>query len=187
MNSVGTFTASAVLLALSIPCALAGPNGSMAIVEGAPAPNSYAGEIPQALEEWCEQICIPLVTLEMVDPQKTRPLGVLHTWGKEFNFGSTSLQFKEFIIYELSGGQFYTVSQDGSQPTAAFIDQSLLPPKVGAVVLIGGTEGVVLPGTGKYATAGGGYSTRLKLEADEFGNIVYYDELYFRFRELKLE
>jgi hypothetical protein len=27
----------------------------------------------------------------------------------------------------------------------------------------------------------------LKLEADEFGNIVYYDELYFRFRELKLD
>ena len=54
-------------------------------------------------------------------------------------------------------------------------------------MLIGGTEGIVLPGTGKYKNAGGGYSTRLKLEADAAGNIVYYDELYFRFRELKLE
>lgn len=167
--------------------AVAGPNGSMAIVEGAPAPNSYAGEIPAALEDWCEGVCLPLVTLEMVDPQKTRSLGVLHTWGKDFDFGSTTIQFKEFIIYELSGGQFYTVSQDGSQPTAAFIDQSLLPPKVGAQVLIGGTEGVVLPGTGKYESAGGPYSTRLKLETDEVGNIVYYDELYFRFREVKLD
>ena len=167
--------------------AVAGPNGSMAIVEGAPAPNSYAGEIPQALEEWCDNVCIPLVTLEMTDAMKTRPLGVLHTWGKDFNFGSTNLQFKEFIIYELQGGQFYTVSQDGSQPTAAFIPQSLLPPKVGARVLVGGTEGIVLPGTGKFEKAGGGYSTRLKLESDEFGNIVYYDELYFRFREVKVD
>ena len=45
----------------------------------------------------------------------------------------------------------------------------------------------LIVGTGKYKDAGGGYSTRLKLEADEFGNIVYYDELYFRFRELKLD
>lgn len=167
--------------------AVAGPNGSMAIVEGAPAANSYTGEIPQALEDWCENVCVPLVTLEMVDPQKTRSLGLLHTWGRDFNFGSLSLQFKEFIIYELDGGQFYTVSQDGSQPTAAFIDQALLPPKVGTQVLIGGTEGVVLPGTGKYANAGGAYSTRLKLETDEFGAIVYYDELFFRFREVKLD
>ena len=167
--------------------AVAGPIGSMAIVEGAPAPNSYAGETPAALDEWCNSVCIPLVTLEMFDPLNGKTLGVLHTWGKEFNFGTTNLQFKEFIIYELSGGQFYTVSQDPAQPTAAFIPPSLLPPKVGDVVLIGGTEGIVLPGTGKYKNAGGGYSTRLKLEADAAGNIVYYDELYFRFRELKLE
>ena len=66
-------------------------------------------------------------------------------------------------------------------------DQALLPPKVGAQVLIGGAEGVVLPGTGKYANAGGAYSTRLKLESDEFGAIVYYDDLFFRFREVKLD
>ena len=51
---------------------------------------------------------------------------------------------------------------------------------------MGGTEGVVLPGTGKYKRAGGAYSTRLKLEFDEAGNIVYYDELLFRFREVKV-
>ena len=167
--------------------AFAGPNGSMAIVEGAPAANSYEGEIPQALEEWCDNVCVPLVSLEMTDAKKNKPIGVLHTWGKSFNFGSAFIQFEEFIIYELKGGQFYTVSQDGSQPTAAFIDQALLPPKVGAQVLIGGTEGIVLPGTGKYKKAGGAYSTRLKLETDELGNIVYYDELYFRFREVKVD
>lgn len=161
-------------------------NGSMAIVEGAPAPNHYNGMIPDVLEEWCDGECIPLVSLEMTDVKKDKPIGVLHTWGKAFNFGEYFIQFEEFIIYELSGGQFYTVSQNGSQPTAAFIPPSLLPPKVGDVVLIGGTEGVVLPGTGKYENAGGPYSTRLKLEADNLGNIVYYDELYFRFREVQV-
>ena len=159
----------------------------MAIVEGAPAPNSYTGALPAALVEWCDGVCLPLVTLEMTDVKKTRPLGVLHTRGKDFNFGTSAIQFKEFIIYELQGGQFYTASQDGSQPTAAFIDPALLPAKVGTQVLIGGTEGVVLPGTGKYKKAGGPYSTRLKLESDDLGNIVYYDELYFRFREVKVD
>ena len=177
---------SIVYIAFTAAVAVAGPNGSMAIVEGAPAPNSYTGELPPALEEWCDGVCLPLVTLEMTDVKKSRPIGILHTWGKDFNFGTTAIQFKEFIIYELKGGQFYTVSQDGSQPTAAYIDQALLPPKVGAQVLIGGTEGVVLPGTGRYKKAGGAYSTRLKLESDELGNIVYYDELYFRFREVKV-
>lgn len=165
----------------------AGPNGSMAIVEGAPSPNSYSGEIPPALTDWCGGVCAPLVTLELEDVSKTRPLGILHTWGKSFNFGPTVVQFEEFIIYELSGGQFYTVSQDGSQPTAALIEGGLLTPKVGTQVWIGGTEGVVLPGTGKYKNAGGPYSTRLKLEFDDAGNIVYYDELYFRFREVNLQ
>jgi hypothetical protein len=107
MKILNTLAISALSFGLCTAGAVAGPNGSMAIVEGAPAPNSYAGEIPQALEQWC--------------------------------------------------------------------------------VLIGGTEGEVLPGTGKYANAGGAYATRLKLEADEFGNIVYYDELFFRFREVKLD
>jgi hypothetical protein len=163
----------------------AGPKGSVAIVEGEPVANNYQGEIPQALDDWCNGECLPLVTLEM-ENEKGKPLGVLHTWGKDFNFGSTYIQFNEFIIYELSGGQFYTVSQEGTLPTAAFIPESLLPPKVGDVVLIGGTEGLVLPGTGKYKKAGGDYSTRLKLEADDLGNIVYYDELIFRFREVNL-
>jgi hypothetical protein len=163
----------------------AGPKGSVAIVEGAPIENNYEGDLPQALDEWCEEVCLPLVTLEMAD-EKGKPLGVLHTWGKDFNFGTTYIQFNEFIIYELSGGQFYTVSQEGTLPTAAFIPQELLAPKVGDIVLIGGTEGLVLPGTGKYSKAGGAYSTRLKLEANTAGQIVYYDELVFRFREVNL-
>ncbi len=187
MKRIGTVFALVTCCSIAAG-AIAGPkNGSMAIVEGAPAPNSYDGETPAALEQWCEEICVPLVTLEMTDVMKNRPIGVLHTWGKNFGGDTTYIQFEEFIIYELRGGQFYTVSQDGSQPTAAFIPQSLLPPKVGDVVLIGGTEGVVLPGTGKYKKAGGPYSTRLKLEADELGNIVYYDELYFRFREVNVK
>jgi hypothetical protein len=54
------------------------------------------------------------------------------------------------------------VSQEGSQPTAAFIDQSLLPPKVGAQVLIGGKEGIVLSGRGKDEKSGGIYLNTLE-------------------------
>ena len=100
--------------------ATAGPNGSAVVVEGAPAPNSYDGKIPAALEEWCEGACVPLVTLEMRNIRKARRIGELHTWGKNFNFGPTVVQFEEIIIYELRGGQFYTVSQDGSQPAATW-------------------------------------------------------------------
>jgi hypothetical protein len=37
-------------------------------------------------------------------------------------------------------------------------------PKQGEVVFLGGAEGLVVGGTGKYRNAGGPYSTRLKVE-----------------------
>ena len=62
----------------------------------------------------------------------------------------------------------------------------LVIPKHGDVVLLGGAEGLVVGGTGKYATAGGPYSTRLKLETIG-GLFAYYDELFFRFREVDVQ
>jgi hypothetical protein len=122
----------------------------------------------------------------MQNIQKAEPIGLLHTWGKGFRGAGMSIQFDEFIVYEVNGGEFYTVSGDTAPPTASPVPTGLLTPKVGAQVWMGGTEGQVLPGTGKYGTAGGPYSTRLKLEFDDAGNIVYYDELLFRFREIKV-
>jgi len=58
-------------------------------------------------------------------------------------------------------------------------------PKHGDVVLLGGAEGLVVGGTGKYRSARGSYSTRLKLETIG-GVFSYYDELYFRFREVEI-
>ena len=177
---------TAALLFTTTLNAQAGQNGSTVLVDGEPSSNSYAGQRPAALEAWCEGICIPLVTLEMLNISKSKPIGVLHTWGKNFRGAGMSIQFDEFIIYELKGGEFYTASGADAPPTAAPIPTDLLTPKVGAQVWMGGTEGVVLPGTGKYKRAGGAYSTRLKPEFDEAGNIVYYDELLFRFREVKV-
>jgi hypothetical protein len=58
-------------------------------------------------------------------------------------------------------------------------------PKHGEHVFLGGAEGLVVGGTGKYGSAQGPYSTRLKLETiGEF--FAYYDELYFRFREVEI-
>ena len=59
-------------------------------------------------------------------------------------------------------------------------------PKQGDVVLLCGAEGFVVGGTGKYKNAGGPYSTRLKLETIG-GFFAYYDELFFRFREVEIE
>jgi hypothetical protein len=100
--------------------------------------------------------------------------------------GAVTLQFKEFILYDLKGGQLYTLSQPGGHPGGAFADPSFIIPKHGDVVLRGGAEGLVVGGTGKYVSAGGTYSTRLKVETIG-GFFAYYDELFFRFREVDIE
>ena len=122
----------------------------------------------------------------MFDSKKARRLGTIHAWGKDFRSTvSGTLQFKEFVLYQLRDGQLYTLSQDGGHPGGAFADPSLVIPKHGDVVLLGGAEGLVVGGTGNYRNAGGPYSTRLKLETIG-GVFVYYDELFFRFREVEI-
>lgn len=99
---------------------------------------------------------------------------------------SGTLQFKEFILYDLKDGQLYTLSQAGGHPGGAFADPSLIIPKHGDVVLLGGAEGLVLGGTGKYAGATGPYSTRLKVETIG-GFFAYHDELFIHFRNVDLQ
>jgi hypothetical protein len=86
---------------------------------------------------------------------------------------------------QLREGQIYTLSQDRGHPGGAFADPSLIIPKHGDVVFLGGAEGLVVGGTGKYRNASGLYSTRLKVETID-GFFVYYDELFFRFREVDI-
>ena len=81
----------------------------------------------------------------------------------------------------------YTISEEPGHPGGAFADPEIIIPKEGVQVLLGGAEGRVAGGTGKYAGAYGGYSTRLKVEIDGAGNFFYYDELYIRFREIRVE
>lgn len=125
----------------------------------------------------------------LIDAKKANYVGYIHAWGKEVavsDNGST-IQFKEFVIADFSGGQLWTITQDGGHAAGSFADPALIPPKFGTVVLVGGAEGEVIGGSGKYAGAAGGYSTRLKVEADSSGNFIYYDELYFRYRDVKVE
>ena len=122
----------------------------------------------------------------MFDSKKARRLGTIHAWGKDFRSTvSGTLQFKEFVLYQLRDGQLYTLSQDGGHPGGAFADPSLVIPKHGDVVLLGGAEGLVVGGTGNYRNARGPYTTRLKLETIG-GVFAYYDELFFRFREVEI-
>jgi hypothetical protein len=181
------------LLLLSGLVAQAGSsNGSMIFAEGFAAPNTYSGPLPGFFDAWCADTedgsrCVPTVTLDVFDPKKTRRLGAIHAWGKDFRSAApATLQFKEFVLYELEGGHLYTLSQQGGHPGGAFADPSLVIPKHGDVVLLGGAEGLVVGGTGRYSSARGPYSTRLKLETIN-GLFAYYDELYFRFREIEIQ
>ena len=168
------------------------PTGSMILAEGFASPNTYSGLLPGFFESWCADTedgsrCIPTVMLDVFDSKKARRLGAIDAWGKDFrSTASGTLQFKECVLYELRDGQLYTLSQDGGHPGGAFADPSLVIPKHGDVVLLGGAEGLVVGGTGKYRNAGGPYSTRLKLETMG-GFFAYYDELFFRFREVEIQ
>jgi hypothetical protein len=165
-------------------------HGSIILAEGFPTANTYGGLLPSFFESWCADTedgsqCIPTVSLDVFDSRKARRLGAAHAWGKDFRSTAGTLQFKEFIVYELRGGQLYTLSQDGGHPGGAFANPSLVIPKRGEVVLLGGAEGLVVGGTGKYWNASGPYSTRLKVETIG-GLFAYYDELFFRFREVDI-
>ncbi len=167
------------------------PTGSIIVAEGFAAPNNYGGPLPGFFQSWCADVqsggqCIPTVTLDIFDSRRAKRLGAAHAWGKDFiSTASGTLQFKEFILYELEDGQLFTLSQDGGHPGGAFADPTLVIPKHGELVLLGGAEGLVVGGTGKYRTAGGPYSTRLKVETTG-GFFTYYDELFFRFREVDI-
>ena len=167
------------------------PHGSIVLAEGFATANAYSGPLPDFFEAWCADTddgssCIPTVTLDLFDARKGRRLGRFHAWGKDFRSTATgTLQFKEFILYDLREGQLFTLSQDRGHPGGAFADPSLVIPKHGDVVLLGGAEGLVVGGTGKYRHAGGPYSTRLKVETIG-GVFAYYDELFFRFRQVEI-
>jgi hypothetical protein len=191
MRGMVPFVVSGVLLAGGVADAQ-NPTGSIILADGFAAANTYAGPLPAFFAAWCADsedgaACIPTVRLDVFDGKKSRRLGTVYAWGKDFRATATgTLQFKEFILYELREGQLYTLSQDGGHPGGAFADPALVIPKHGDVVLLGGAEGLVVGGTGKYSGAGGRYSTRLKVETIG-GFFAYYDELFFRFREVEVQ
>ena len=167
--------------------------GSIVIIEGFAQPNDYdSTQLPDLFHEWCNNgdevaECFPLIKLEVTDTRRGKHLGTLYTWGQDFGGIGNSLNFREFIYYDLNGGELYTISEEPGHPGGAFADPEIIIPKEGVQVLLGGAEGRVAGGTGKYAGAYGGYSTRLKVEIDGAGNFFYYDELYIRFREIRVE
>ena len=188
-------TASFVFLALLFTGVVThsqSPSGSIIFAEGFASANTYTGPLPGFFESWCTDSvdgrgCIPTVMLDVYEPKKGKRLGVIFAWGKDFrSTAAGTLQFKEFVLYDLKDGQLYTLGQDGGHPGGAFADPTLVIPKHGEFVLLGGAEGLVVGGTGKYVTAGGAYSTRLKLETID-RLFAYYDELFFRFREVDVQ
>lgn len=174
----------------------ADPQGSVMIADGFAAPNTFdTSLLPEVFHQWCNNgddipECVPTVELEVFDERKEKSLGFIYAWGQDFEASAdgVTLRFREFIYYALNRGELFTISDDSGHPAGAFADPALVIPKsgiAGAVVLLGGAEGQVVGGTGIYHRSGGGYSTRLKVEFAG-GNPVYYDELYFRFRYVRV-
>jgi len=171
--------------------------GSVIIADGFSEANSYpTGLLPEIFQEWCNNgddtpECFPTVKLPVVDAKKREAVGTIYAWGQDFvaSADGGTISFREFIYYDLDGGELFTISEAPGHPGGAFGDPSIIIPKSGipgAVVLLGGAEGRVAGGTGIYQGAAGKYSTRLKVEfVDGVG--VYYDELYFSFRDVRIE
>lgn len=168
----------------------ASSKGTIAIAEGAPDVNDFTN-VPQPLfDEWCGgDVCIPTVKLGLASATG-RNLGFVYAFAKNFQVAGNTTVFEEFLIFALRRGNVYAISQPGGHPGGAIADPSLVIPKFGGeFVLVGGAEGVVVGGTRKFKHACGGYSTRLKLEQSVVGGQpvpVYYDELFFRFKDLSI-
>lgn len=177
-------------LLLSAEWARAEDKGSVILAQGFSAPNTYGGSMPGLFNSWCADSedglgCTPTVQIPLFDLVKAEPIGVMYTWAKDFKSANGSFRFKEFILCDLKGGQIYTLSHDGGHPGGAFADPTIIVPKQGIVVVLGGAEGEVIGGTGKYVGASGGYSSRLKVESNGTA-FIYYDEMFFRFRDVKV-
>jgi hypothetical protein len=99
-------------------------HGSIILAEGFATPNRYGGLLPSVFESWCADTedgsqCIPTVSLDVFDSKRARRLGAVHAWGKEFrSTGAGTLQFKEFLLYELREGQLYTLVRMVAIPAA---------------------------------------------------------------------
>jgi hypothetical protein len=201
MKKMMTIIGTCLVLVMGAAVANAGQanigEGSVIIADGFAAPNSYpTGLLPGIFREWCNNgddipECFPTVELAVVDAKKREAVGTIYAWGQDFiaSPDGNTISFREFIYYDLEGGELFTISEAPGHPGGAFADPSIIIPKSGipgAVVLLGGAEGRVAGGTGIYEGAGGKYSTRLKVEFVG-GIAVYYDELYFSFPEVRIE
>lgn len=197
--TIASATLATALAIITPPiCAeeLPDPQGSIIIADGFASPNAFdTSSLPDVFHDWCNNgdsvpECVPTVRLEVFDARKEKSVGVIYAWGQDFAASADggTLQFREFIYYDLDRGDLYTISEAPGHPAGAFAEPALVIPKsgiAGAVVLLGGAEGQVVGGNGIYHDAGGVYSTRLKVEFVQ-GNPVYYDELLIRFRDVRV-
>lgn len=120
MRSTASF-AFLALLFTGVDTYSQSPSGSIIFAEGFASLNTYTGPLPGFFESWCTDTedggrCVPTVMLDVYEPKKGKRVGVMFAWGKDFRSAAGTLQFKEFVLYDLKDGQLYTLSQDGGHP-----------------------------------------------------------------------
>jgi hypothetical protein len=175
--------------------AVAGENISV-INSGVAVANTRAQPTLPAFASWCEAsgapFCVPTTQFPVYDTITGEQKGMAYIWGAfPFNAGtgafSGSICFSEFMEFVFPEGKLYLrTAKNGT--CGAFIDPALLPPKypeLGATaVVVGGGDGVIAGGTGKYKNWSGTFTDRVFVgfgaPTSGVGGIIYYDQLMFQ-------
>jgi hypothetical protein len=194
LNAIVTSTVLALGVSASLP-ALAGENISL-ITSGVAVANTRAQPTLPAFASWCAAsgaaFCVPTTQFPVYDTKTGKQRGMAYIWGAfPFNAGagafSGSICFSEFMEFVFPEGELYLkTAKNGT--CGAFIDPALLPPKypeLGATaVVIGGGDGEIAGGTGRFKNWSGTFTDRVFVGFGEptsgVGGIVYYDQLIFQ-------
>ena len=194
LNSIIATTVVALGVCVSHPAVA---NDSISLINsGVAVANARVAPTVPAFASWCAAsgapYCVPTTQFPVYDTTTGKQKGMAYIWGAfPFNAGtgpySGSICFSEFMEFVFPEGNLYLhTAKNGT--CGAFIDPALLPPKypeLGATaVVIGGGDGVIAGGTGKYKNWSGTFTDRVFVGFGEptsgIGGIIYYDQLIFQ-------
>jgi len=162
------------------------PENIVLIFNGPAVTNTHSEPDTPTFASWCslEGPCSPSVMQPVYDAASGKLRGTIYVWTKNFvnSADGNSLCFGEFIWFALTEGNVYAHS-GGNGTCGAFLDPSLKPPThiAGAgQVIAGGGDGIIVAGTGKFASwTTGTYTDRVFVEFNFSGGANYYDQLFF--------
>ena len=183
-------TAAAAVLAVGAGIALVGgassgadttPQHLVMVYSGPAIPNTHSAPNTPAFAAWCGSTCVPSVQMPAVDAENGNVLGTLYVWTVNQNLAGP-LKFGEFIWFQLNNGDIYVDSGSGGT-VGALLDPSVKAPAHlngdPGEVAVGGGDGTIVGGSGKYSKWTGAYTDRTFVEINFGGGPNYYDQLFW--------